>query len=88
MLTFIKRSWMPFFKQSTKRLYDVTTVFSETIVRKRSHNVLSARHFKDVFIVTQFRFLYIVVTTRLETFSKRDWIKYSEQSKKRLHDVT
>ena len=24
-----------------KRLYDVTEVFSETIVRKRSHNVLS-----------------------------------------------
>ena len=46
MGTFIKGSWMPFFKQSTKRLYDVTAVFSETIVRKRSHNVLSARHYR------------------------------------------
>ena len=71
-----------------KRLYDVTSVFSETIVRKSSHNVLSRRHYRRFHSsAISFR-LYIVVTTRLETFSKRDCITYSEQSKKRLHDVT
>ena len=71
-----------------KRLYDVTAVFSETIVRKRSHNVLSRRHYRRFHSnAISFR-LYIVVTTRLETFSKRDWIKFSEKSSKRLYDVT